>query len=172
MEVVMPRSMRTLGVLLLLWAAPANSADPSDPTPFLKGIEKRYNNVTTLQVNFAETYARNRGPKRTEKGILYRRKPNKMRWEYTSPAGKLWVIDGKFTYSYDPADKPAKRTPFKEDADMRVPLAFMLGQINFDRDFGRYETDKKSPGLITAFPKSDNFPYTQVTFQAGSDFSI
>ena len=117
----MPRSMKTLAVLLMLWAAPANFADPSDAPPFFRGIEKRYNNVTTLQVNFAETYTQPRGGKKTEKGILYRRKPNKMRWEYTSPAGKLWVIDGKFTYSFDPREKSAERTDKSVCSTRRKP---------------------------------------------------
>jgi len=56
---------------------------------------------------------------------------------------------------------------------MRAPLAFLLGEVNFERDFGEYRSKAQDGGwLITALPKSDKFPYTQVTFLTAPDFSI
>src|SRR5262249_3830218 len=53
----------------------------------------------------------------------------------------------------------------------RAPLAFLLGDLNFHRDFkDQFKTDPD--GTITAYAKSDKYPYTEVSFLAGPDFVI
>ena len=53
-----------------------------------------------------------------------------MRWEYAS--GKLFISDGKFIYSYYPDEHRAEKMSMKETDDMRAPLAFLLGDVDFD----------------------------------------
>jgi outer membrane lipoprotein carrier protein len=138
----------------------------------LKGLEDRYNGSQTLQLSFTETYSQ-RGRARVEKGELYLRKPGKMRWQYTSPAGKLFVSDGKFIYSYAPQDGRAEKMKLKEADDMRAPLAFLLGRLHFADDFREYRSHPEGDGLfITAIPKSDKLPYTEVSFLAMPDSTI
>src|SRR5579863_8790328 len=107
------------------------SAASVDTDTVLKGIENRYNHIQTLQVNFVQTY-KFRGPTRApENGTLYLHKPGRMRWEYSSPAGKLLVSDGEFLYDYDPAENRVTKKKVKDAADPRGPLAFLLGKLNF-----------------------------------------
>ena len=158
----------TLSVFLAL-SVPAEAADVSR---VLKGLEDRYNGSQTLQLSFTETYNQ-RGRARVEKGELYLRKPGKMRWQYTAPTGKLFVSDGKFIYSYTPQDGRAEKMKLKEADDMRAPLAFLLGRLRFADDFREYRSHPEGDGLfITAIPKSDKLPYTEVSFLAMPDFSI
>jgi outer membrane lipoprotein carrier protein len=160
------------GVLAFLLAAVALgiAAEQVDLQHTLKGIEDRYNKVQTLQLKFTESYT-SQGRTTKEEGMLYLRKKGKMRWEYSS--GKLFVSDGKVIYSYYPDEKRAEKMNMKETDDMRAPLAFLLGEVNFERDFGEYRSKAQDGGwLITALPKSDKFPYTQVTFLTAPDFSI
>jgi outer membrane lipoprotein carrier protein len=149
-----------------------NAAETADVTKILKGVEDRYNRTQTLQVTFAESLTV-QGRKRTEKGELYLRKPGKMRWEYTAPAGKLFVSDGKFIWSYFAEQKRAEKESFKESDDMRAPLAFLLGKLNFKDDFKEFhsQTDRDNM-FITAIPKSDKLPYTEVTFLVSPDSVI
>jgi outer membrane lipoprotein carrier protein len=161
-----PKAAKYLGLLMLANAWPMHSADLM---PTLRGIENRYNKADTLQASFTETFTR-RPRKTTEKGVLYRRKGGKMRWEYTEPAGKLWISDGKNTFFYDPADHKVEQAPLKESDDARAPLAFMMGRIDFDRDFGHYETGVD--GVITLKPRSDKFPYSEISLLADSNFAI
>ena len=142
----------------------------------LKGVEARYNSAQTLEVEFAYTYSfRNR--KTSEKGTLFLRKPGRMRWQYAEPAGKLFVSDGNLLYSYIPEERRAEKTKFKETEDMRAPLAFLLGRLDFQRDFGEYRTATQGGPqggdvFITALPKSDKMPYTEVSFLVTKDFAI
>lgn len=138
----------------------------------LKGIEERYNRAQTLQLSFIESY-KLQGRVRVEKGDLFLRKPGRMRWQYTAPAGKLFVSDGKFVYSYTPQDNRAEKMKLKETEDMRAPLAFLLGRLDFNKDFREFRAHAEEDGIfITAIPKSDNLPYSEVSFLAGPGFNI
>ncbi|HML17783.1 MAG TPA: outer membrane lipoprotein chaperone LolA [Bryobacteraceae bacterium] len=159
------------GVLSLIFLTCANAAE-ADISKTLKGVENHYNTAQSLTVNFAESYTA-QGHKRTEKGLLYLRKPGKMRWQYTDPAGKLVVSDGKFLYFLD--NNRAEKLALKETEDMKAPLAFLLGRLHFEDDFNQITTspDPRTDNLfIVAIPKSDKLPYTKVTFLVSPDSVI
>ncbi len=138
----------------------------------LKGIEARYNSAQSLELQFSESYLA-KGRKKTESGTLYLRKPGRMRWQYTNPAGKLFVSDGQFFYYYNAEDNRAEKLNVKEAEDLRAPLAFLLGKLNFDQDFREYHSSMVgADARITAMPKSDKLPFTEVTFLAAPDFTI
>jgi outer membrane lipoprotein carrier protein len=146
------------------------AAQADDVARTLKGIEDRYNNAKTLEVDFTESF-KERSRTITHTGTLYLRKPQKMLWRYTSPAGRLFVLDSKFVYDYTPGDKQVEKVPFKETDDNRAPLAFLLGNLNFHQDF-KDQFSTAADGTITALAKSDKFQYTEVSFLAGPDFAI
>ena len=147
-------------------------AQSDNVTSTLKGIENRYNKAQTLELGFSETYTL-KGHKKTEAGTLFLRKPGRMRWQYSAPAGKLYVSDGQFLYSYIPQDNRAEKMKMKETEDLRAPLAFLLGRLNFNEDFREFHSTPQGGGLlITAIPKSDKLPYTEVSFLAAPDFAI
>lgn len=154
---------------LILLPMVAVGADVSNT---LKQIEKRYNGAKTLQVSFDETY-KAQGRTRTEAGDLFLRKPGRMRWQYSRPAGKLFVSDGKTVYFYSPDTNRAEKMKLKETEDMRAPMAFLLGRLDFDKDFGQYRSQTQGTStMITAIPKSEKMPYREVTFVVGPDAHI
>jgi len=139
----------------------------------LRAVEARYNRAQSLKLDFSETYAAPGHPVQTESGTLYLRKPGRMRWEYSSPAGKLYVSDGKDVYLYTPEDHRAEKSKLKESEDMRAPLAFLLGKLNFRKEFKSFSARPEGEDTwITALPKSENLMYTEVEFLAAPDGSI
>ncbi|HLH38150.1 MAG TPA: outer membrane lipoprotein carrier protein LolA [Bryobacteraceae bacterium] len=159
---------------LLLAAALALPAETPDTSRILKNIEDHYNHIQTLQVAFTERYT-GQGRTTNEKGELFLRKPGKMRWQYSVPAGELYISDGKYLYGYHPRDNRAERSSMKEMDDMRGPLAFLLGRLNFADDFKEFHTmpDRGSPDVfITAIPKSGKLPYSEVQFLVSPDSVI
>lgn len=162
-----------LGLTLL--ACPfASAADQSaDIGPLLKKIEARYNRSQSLKLDFSETYAGLKSPVQHDAGVLYLRKPGRMRWEYTSPAGKLFISDGKEVFLYTAGEPQAQRSKLKESADMRAPLAFLLGKLDFSREFKSFqERSEGGETWITAEPKSDNLAYSKVEFLATPEGEI
>jgi len=159
--------------ILTLAALLAPAATPSlDDT--LKAIEKRYNHADSLKLDFSELYTAAHRPSQNESGVLYLRKPGRMRWEYSNPAGKLFLADGKNAWLYTPENHHAEKTPLKMSEDMRAPLAFLLGKLDFHRDFKSFETHKDAAGAewILALAKNQNLPYTQVEFLASPEGQI
>lgn len=168
--------MKNLGwaCALLLAALPA-SADDRSPAldKLLKSVEARYNRTQTLKLDFTESYAGVRRPVATDTGILYLRKPSRMRWEYSAPAGKIFLSDGKEVILYTPDDRHAERSRLKESEDMRAPIAFLLGKLDFAKEFKSFEMHPEGNAVwITATPKSDTLAYTQVEFLATEDGEI
>ena len=153
----------------------ALSAFAGDPAldALLKGVETRYNSAKTLQVLFHEDYTPPGRAKRSESGTLVLRKPLKMRWDYDQPKGKLFISDGKFLWLYTPEDNRAEKMKLKETDDMRAPLAFLLGKLDFSKDFRNLQSKPEGPGTrLTAEPKTDNLPYSAVEFLVDPDHRI
>ncbi len=96
-------------------------------------VDAHYNHLHTLTAHFTERY-RGMGMDRTATGTLTLSKPGRMRWAYDSPAGKIFVLNGKFAISYTPGDAQAERTPAKELDDLRSPLRFLLGHTEIARE--------------------------------------
>jgi outer membrane lipoprotein carrier protein len=145
----------------------------------LKGVETRYNRATTLQVLFREEYTPpgpGGGPaRRSESGRLTLQKPGRMRWEYSQPKGKLFISDGKFMWLYTPAENRAEKMKLQESDDMRAPLAFLLGKLNFEKEFRNLHARPEGAGTatrITAEPKTGNLPYSAVEFVVTPDNRI
>ena len=162
--------------LCVLFAVAVLSAPPAEKgnlESLLKSIEDRYNRSQSLKLNFSETYAGSGRPVQTESGVLYLRKPGRMRWEYNSPAGKLFLSDGKQVFQYMPEDHQATKSKLKQSDDMRAPLAFLLGKLDFRKEFKSFETSGDPVGTwIIAAPKSDNLIYNKVEFLASADGEI
>jgi outer membrane lipoprotein carrier protein len=171
-----PRRVRhsyvTRFVLLAVLALPALAAD-SSLDPLLDAVEHRYNSITSLQVSFEETFTAAGRGRRAESGELFLRKPGRMRWVYSQPAGKLFVSDGKSLFYYNPITKQAEKLKLNESEDLRAPLAFLLGKLDFQKDFQGLRSRSDPNGtVITAQPKSDKLPYSQVEFLVGPQNEI
>lgn len=150
--------------ITLLLSVPAWSADARLEAT-LAGVEARYNRAKTLEVVFQEQYTPPGRPHRTETGTLLLRKPGRMRWDYSQPKGKLFISDGKALWLYTPSDNRAERMKLQESEDMRAPLAFLLGKLNFQKEFRNIEGHPEGAATrITAEPKSDSLPYQAVEF--------
>jgi outer membrane lipoprotein carrier protein len=159
-------------VLTCLIALPALAATTAIDG-LLKKIEERYNHSQTLKLDFSESYAGIKSPVQNESGVLYLRKPGRMRWEYTTPAGKLFLSDGKEVLTYSPADHSAEKGKLKESEDMHAPLAFLLGKLDFAKEFKSFQSRTEGADTwIIAEPKSENLIYSKVEFLATPDGEI
>ena len=114
------------------FVAAAGQSAP-DQTAMLKRVDAHYNHLTSLRCDFTEHFT-GLGVERTERGTLQLAKPGRMRWSYTDPAGKLFVLDGRFAWSYLPGDAQVQRVPAKQLDDLRSPLRFLLGRTKLETE--------------------------------------
>jgi outer membrane lipoprotein carrier protein len=155
-------------ITLALWLAFSANVDS-----LLHSVEERYNHAQSLKLNFTESYRAKNRIEQTDAGVLTLRKPGRMRWEYTAPAGKLFVSDGKDVYLYLPAVNRVEHSKFKETEDLRAPLAFLLGKLNFYKEFRSFDLRPEGENTwVGAVPNSDNLPYSRVDFLIAPDSRI
>ncbi|MEK7405969.1 MAG: outer membrane lipoprotein carrier protein LolA, partial [Acidobacteriota bacterium] len=113
------------------------------------------------------------GRAKKESGEAFLRKPGRMRWAYSSPQGKLFVTDGKYAWLYTPGSNQVEKTPIKQTDDLRAPLAFLLGKLEFQRDFKRFIWRPEGADYwVVAEPKSDQLAYREVEFLVTPEFQI
>ncbi len=116
-----------LGAVLAVCCIPAAAAaQTAEQDAILKRVDDHYNHLQSLRTQFTERYT-GLGMDRTETGMLLLKKPGRMRWSYTTPVGKVFVLDGKYAWSYTPGDAQVQRLPAKQVDDLRSPLRFLLG---------------------------------------------
>jgi len=116
---------------LALTCAASSRAQSSEA--ILHTVDEHYNHLFSLRTRYTEHYA-GMGLNRTESGTLLLKKPGRMRWSYDQPAGKVFVLDGKFAWFYTPGDAQAQRIPAKQMDDLRTPLRFLLGHTELNKE--------------------------------------
>jgi outer membrane lipoprotein carrier protein len=135
-------------------------------------VDAHYNRLHSLSVQFIETY-RGMGMKRAERGTLLLAKPGRMKWSYTQPAGKLFVIDGKYGYSYTPGDAQAERYPAKQLEDFRSPLRFLLGHARIEKELtGLTMSPDGSDFRLRGVPKNMEQRVSEVELTVTADGTI
>jgi outer membrane lipoprotein carrier protein len=110
-------------------------------------VDHHYNSLKSLQVEFSQQYA-GMGMNRHESGTLLMKKPGRMRWTYAKPAGKLFVLDGKFAYFYAPGDSQIQRVPAKQLDDLRSPLRFLLGHSQIAKEIANLTATPGNSGFV------------------------
>ncbi len=139
----------------------------------IKQVQDRYNGARTLSVSFVESYSMEGHPRPPEAGTLTLRKQGKMRWDYTRPAGKLFVSDGKNVYLYTARDNRVEKVPLKDTEDMRAPLAFLLGRLDMKKEFRDFQVHPGEGGTwLDASARNERVPYEKVDMLIASDGSV
>lgn len=111
-------------------------------------VDRRYNQLHSLKAGFVESYE-GLGIRRTESGVLLLLKPGRMRWDYNSPAGKLFLLDGKYAWFYSRGDSQVQRIPAKELDDLRSPLRFLLGHTELEKELNDLRLAPAANGRFT-----------------------
>ena len=138
-----------------------------------KRVDQHYNKLHSLKAGFTETYV-GLGMHREESGTLLLSKPGRMRWDYTSPAGKLFVLDGKYAWFYTQGDTQVQRIEAKKLDDLRSPLRFLLGHTQLEKEL-THLTALPAPGgafTLTGQPKGQENRIPRLSLTVTPDGAI
>jgi outer membrane lipoprotein carrier protein len=111
-------------------------------------VDRHYNQLHSLKAGFIESYE-GLGLRRSESGTLLLSKPGRMKWDYSEPAGKLFVLDGRFAWFYSRGDSQVQRIPAKQLDDLRSPLRFLLGHTELERELSHLTLASAANGHFT-----------------------
>jgi outer membrane lipoprotein carrier protein len=134
--------------------SPALSSTALSPTELAHRVDQHYNQLKSLKTGFSEQYD-GLGMHRAESGTMMLRKPGRMRWEYASTPGKLFVLDGKFAWFYEPGASQVQRIAATQLDDLRSPLRFLLGHTKIESELGALAMKSGAAGsyVLSGVPK-------------------
>jgi outer membrane lipoprotein carrier protein len=136
-------------------------------------VDRHYNQLRSLKAGFTESYE-GLGMRRAESGTLLLLKPGRMKWDYSSPAGKLFLLDGKFAWFYSRGDSQVQRIPAKELDDLRSPLRFLLGHTELEKELDNLTlaTDAGGHFTLTGQPKGQEKRVSRLSLTVTADGTI
>jgi len=149
-------------VLFSTTVIPAQQSLPS-AHELSQRVDRRYDQLQSLKAGFSESYA-GLGMARTESGTLFLRKPGRMMWQYSTPPGKIFLLDGKFAWFYTTGDAQVQRIPANELDDLRSPLRFLLGHTQLEKELTGLTVAEAPNGCftLTGVPKGQEKRVTRL----------
>ena len=133
-------------------------------------VDHHYNQLHSLKAGFTESYE-GLGMQRSESGTLLLLKPGRMKWDYSSPAGKLFLLDGRYAWFYSKGDPQVQRIPAKELDDLRSPLRFLLGHTELDKEMDTLTLAPAAGGryVLSGQPKGQEKRVTRLTLTVSAN---
>jgi outer membrane lipoprotein carrier protein len=131
----------------LIWSATIYAQQPT-AHDLAQRVDRHYNQLHSLKAQFTEDYE-GFGRSRSESGTLLLLKPGRMRWDYSHPPGKLFLLDGKFGWFYTNGDPQVQRMAAKQLDDFRSPLRFLLGHTQLEKEIDHLTATPAVNGAFT-----------------------
>jgi outer membrane lipoprotein carrier protein len=132
-------------------------------------VDHHYNALHSLRVNFIQQYD-GLGQHRRESGTLLLKKPGRMKWTYTQPIGKLFVLDGRDAYFYSPGQTEVQRVPAKKLDDLRSPLRFLLGHAELSKELTGLQISPQGGNYeVSGIPKGMEQRVTSLRFTVSAE---
>ena len=136
-------------------------------------VDHHYDTIHSLKAGFTETYE-GLGIDRTESGTLLLSTPGRMRWDFSSTPGKIFLLDGKYAWFYTPGDPQVQRIPAKELDDLRSPLRFLLGHTDLEKEIGNLTMTPGSNGtyILSGQPKGEEGRVSRLALTVNAEGTI
>ena len=116
--------------------------------------------VTTLRAKFEQLhYSLTVSQPIREKGDLFLRKPDRMRWEYNDPQDKVFLYKAGVLEMYLPEEKQLTRSPVPEEALKSDIFGLFLGVMSFEEAYAvedsPFPTDASRVRQVKLTPKTE-----------------
>ena len=157
-------------LLGLTFAAPVPVVDNS-LTEVIQKIQAAYENTTDWKAEFEQvTRIEGFDSPITSRGMVYIKKPGKLRWDYLEPNQHQVLVNEQKLWIYTPEQKQVIVSPFAEISDSQLPLHLLSGVGLLDRDFTVQWTDPtrprpQNPPALTLIPKDPNTGLTKLLME-------
>jgi outer membrane lipoprotein carrier protein len=166
-----------VAAVCLVATVAASAQAPPNALDLAHRIDTHYNSLRSLKAGFSEQYE-GLGLTRSESGTMLLRKPGKMRWEYQSTPGKVFVLDGKYAWFYAPGETQVQRIAASQLDDLRSPLRFLLGHTKIESELEGLKVASAPSGgnsgefIVTGMPKGQQKRITKLLLGVTADGTI
>jgi outer membrane lipoprotein carrier protein len=168
------RSLRLLVAASVVFArvAAADSHSTPEGLALATKVQHFYEKTKDFKADFEQSY-RYAAMERTQKssGTVEVKKPGFMRWDYVKPNPKLFVLDGKALYTYDPDDNSVMvKKDFSSDAlPMAVTFLWGKGKLSDEFDLSKVERPDYGPVVLQLMPRKPQPGVTRLFFVVDSE---
>ncbi|MCB9546797.1 MAG: outer membrane lipoprotein chaperone LolA [Myxococcales bacterium] len=129
-------------------AAPASAPAALDVAAVVDGIQAFYASAEDFQASFTQTYTYQiYDRKQVSHGVVYFKKPRRMRWDYQKPTPKVFVADGATLWVYEPEESQVFKRDLKS-AQLPAALSFMSGEGKLADEFDAKLLPSKNPDRL------------------------
>ncbi len=106
------------------------------PMELLKKMRARYDGVDEYSADFVQDFTRIALGRTTRStGTLHMKKPNMMRWEYTKPDNKLFVVSGRRLWVYQPDEEQVLVDSNFDLENLGRSVLFLWGTRPIENDY-------------------------------------
>jgi len=149
----MKRLIFILGFVLILYAQNVNE--------IARRTEARLRSLNSLQAEFVQTYySSSVSAPLIEKGLLYIQKPGWMRWDYTDPEKKTFLIKDSLYQEYYPEDKQLVQKSLSEEEGEVDFLGLLTGtrgiQDHYTVETISFPTENKDVHQLKLLPREND----------------
>lgn len=153
---------------------PLPKVKPQLPTPPATGaaaladkVQTFYEHTRDFSASFTQQY-KYKAMARTQKsaGTVQVKKPGLMRWDYTAPYEKLFLLDGKALWVWDPEDNAVMVNRSFSSDQLSAAVTFLWGKGKLSDEFDIQQVDKPSYGetVLELVPKKPQSGFTRLYF--------
>ena len=122
-------------IFCLLFAASSRGQELTLET-IIDNVQAEYERTDDIYASFSQvSKLRSLPTPKKSQGIVYFKKPGKMRWEYTNPEQQLLVSDGKTMWFYVAEDAQVILQNADDAYGSRTPVTFLAGMGKLQNDF-------------------------------------
>ena len=166
----MPRRANLFVLLfipLLLLLVPAAGAQNTDDT--VRSVEQHYRELRDLRAKVVQkNFLKSLGKTQTFEGMLWIKKPGKLRLEYTN--GQLIVVDGRAALFYSKKSEQVIKKSFSDVEQMNIPVAFLLGAGHISDSFDVRSVSGR--GRVELVPRKAGAAMKKLTLAADANGRI
>lgn len=125
-----PKAIAACAALLLSTVAHAAPEPKPDPAAdrVVQKIQRFYGRIRDYSADFVQTYHKAAlSQTRVRRGQLMIKRPDKVRWAYSQPEKKLWLVDGDRLLVLDPEFEQAYLNPHFNKDEVARSIGFLWG---------------------------------------------
>ena len=139
---------------------PPSATAPLDAKSALASIQKAYSSSPSVSCTFVQTYApAGFAETAPETGRLILQAPDRVRFDYDGPEGKVFTFDGKSARQYVKADRQLVVRTLRPEERARLPLVFLESpEALLERDAARAAATDTGLVELTLTPRQGGDP--------------
>jgi outer membrane lipoprotein carrier protein len=116
--------------------ARAAEAPPPKVAEVVQKLQARYDATKDFTAEFTQTVeAATLGQPLKSSGVVFYKRPGRMRWEFSAPDKQTIVADGKMLWVYQPEHHQVLKAPFRAAFQSATPVSFLFGVGELAGDF-------------------------------------